>query len=86
MASITATEARKSFFELLRGVCGKHEIYRINYKSGGAVLMSEAEFEGLQETLHLLSAEGFREGFDEGVREVDAGESRSFEDVFGEPQ
>jgi antitoxin YefM len=86
MSTITATAARKSFFDLIKGANQGHEIYHISHKDGGAVLMSEAEFEGLQETLALLSAKGFREGFDLAQKEVESGNTRSFEDVFGEPQ
>ncbi len=86
MSTITATDARKSFFDLMKGVNQKHEIYHINYKDGGAVLMSEEEFESLQETLELLSTKGFREDFDRARTEVEKGDTRSFEDVFGEPQ
>jgi antitoxin YefM len=86
MASITATNARKSFFDLIKGVNCQHEIYHINHKDGGAVLMSEAEFESLQETLELLSVPGFREGFSKAQKEVTDGDTFSFEDVFGEPQ
>ncbi len=86
MSTITATMARKSFFDLMKGVSQRHEIYHINYKDGGAVLMSEDEFESLQETLALLSASGFREGFEKARKEIESGETRSFKDVFGEPQ
>ena len=86
MSTITATDARKSFFELMKGVNQKHEIYHINYKDGGAVLMSEEEFENLEETLELLSVRGFREDFEKAREEVKKGDTSSFEDVFGEPQ
>ena len=86
MSTITATDARKSLFELMKGVNQKHEIYHISHRNGAAVLMSEKEFESLQETLGLLSTKGFREDFDQGCKEVKKGETRSFEDVFGEPQ
>jgi len=85
MATITATQARKDFFNLIKGANSKHEIYRINYKEGGAVLMSEAEFESMQETLELLSTPGFQKGFEEARKEVEKGETNSFEEVFGEP-
>lgn len=86
MSTITATAARKSFFDLIKGVNQKHEIYHISHKDGAAVLMSEEEFESLQETLGLLSATGFREDFDIACKEIERGESLSFEDVFGEEQ
>jgi len=86
MATITATDARKSFFDLLKGVNERHEVYHIRHRSGDAVLMSQAEFESLQETLELLSAPGFREDFETARKETQAGDTLSFEEVFGEKQ
>ena len=86
MATITATDARKSFFDLLKGANERHEVYHIRHRSGDAVLMSEAEFASLQETLELLSAPGFREGFETSRKEAEAGDTLSFEEVFGEKQ
>ncbi|BCU06739.1 type II toxin-antitoxin system Phd/YefM family antitoxin [Allochromatium tepidum] len=86
MTTLTATDARKSLFDLLRGTNERHEIYHIRHRQGDAVLMSEAEYESLIETLDLLSAPGFRETFERARQEVAGGETRSFEDIFGEPQ
>lgn len=44
MTTLTATEARKSLFDLLRGANERHEIYHIRHRQGDAVLMSEAEY------------------------------------------
>lgn len=86
MTTLTATDARKSFFDLLKGANQSHEIYHIRHRSGDAVLMSEAEFDSLQESLELLSSPGFREGLQEARQEVAAGETLSFDEVFGEGQ
>ena len=86
MTTLTATDARKSFFDLLKGTNERHELYRIRHRSGDAVLMSEAEFDSIQETLELLSTPGFREGVTTARKEAEAGDTLSFEDVFGEEQ
>jgi len=86
MTTLTATDARKSFFDLLKGTNERHEVYHIRHKSGDAVLMSGAEFDNLQETLELLSTPGFREGFKAAQREAAAADTLSFGDVFGEEQ
>ena len=86
MTTMTATDARKSFFELLKSANKRHEIYHIRYRSGDAVLMSREEFEGLQETLDLLSTPGFRDGFQIASQEAKSGDTLSFEEVFGEKQ
>lgn len=86
MATMTATDARKSFFKLLKGANERHEIYHIRYQSGDAVLMSQEEFDSLQETLELLSAPGFRDVFQVARAEATSGDTLSFEEVFGEEQ
>ena len=86
MTTMTATDARKGFFELLKNANERHEIYHIRYRSGDAVLMSQDEFDSLQETLELLSAPGFREGFEITRKEAASGDTVSFEEAFGEEQ
>jgi len=85
MMSITATEARKTFFELIKQTNLQHEIIEIQHKSGNSVMMSAKEYESLQETLTLLSQPGFKQAFDESVQQADADDVDSFEAVFGEP-
>lgn len=65
MTTVTATEARHSLFDLLRGANERHEIYHIRHQEGDAVLMSEAEYESLLETLNLLATPGFQQAFDQ---------------------
>lgn len=86
MATMTATAARKSFFDLLKSANERHEIYHIRHRNGDAVLMSQDEYESIQETLELLSSPGFREVFQIARREAESGETLSFEEVFGEDQ
>jgi len=85
MAMITATEARKSFFEIIKQTTQQHEIIQVQHKSGNAVIMSADDYESLQETLHLLSQPDFKQKFDRSVLEADSGDLATFEEVFGEP-
>jgi len=86
MINLTATEARKSFFDLIKQSNQTHEIFEVQHKSGNAILMSADEYESLQETLYLLSQPNFKDEFSEAVTEIEAGELVSFDDVFGEAQ
>ena len=86
MTTLTATDARKGLFDLLRGANERHEIYHIRHRQGDAVLMSEAEYDSLIETLELLSAPGFNDSFKKAQTEAQSGDTRSFDEVFGEPQ
>lgn len=84
MVALTATEARKTFFDLIKQTNQQHEVFEVQHKSGNAVIMSAEDYESLQETLHLLSQPGFKEKFSQSVQEADTGETASFEEVFGE--
>ncbi len=86
MTTLTATDARKGLFEILRETNEQHEIYHIRYKKGDAVLMSEQEYESLIETLALLSSPDFKKDFERSKEEAEAGDTLSFAEVFGEEQ
>jgi antitoxin YefM len=86
MSTLTATDARKGLFELLKGASERHEVYRIRHRHGDAVLMSDVEYESLIETLELLSTPGFRVDFEQAQAEAQSGDTLSFDEVFQEPQ
>lgn len=55
MPTITASDARKSLFPLLRQVNDDHSAVTITSKGGNGVLVSEADYEAWQTTLYLFS-------------------------------
>ena len=67
MASISATEARRRLYSLIDEVRQFDEPVQINGKRGNAVLLSEADWNAIQETLHLVSIPGMRESILEGL-------------------
>jgi len=86
MISLTATDARKSFFELLKKTNSQHETFEIQHKTGKSVMLSSEDYESMEESLYLLSQPGFKEDFEQSTLEADRGELVDFETVFGEPQ
>jgi len=86
MVTLTATEARRTLFDVIKHANQTHDVVRVQHKSGDAVIMSSEDYESLQETLILLSQPGFRDTLNESEREIRDGELLSFEDVFQEPQ
>lgn len=86
MMTLTATEARKTFFELIKQTNQQHEMFQVQHKAGNAVIMSAEDYESLQETLHLLSQPDFKQTFSQSLAEADSGDLASFDEVFGEPQ
>jgi antitoxin YefM len=84
MTTLTATEARRELFDLLKGATRKHKVYRIHHRSGDAVLLSEEDYDSLLETLELLSIPGFRDSMRRSVRQMKKGQTLSLDEVLGE--
>jgi antitoxin YefM len=83
MTSLTATEARQRFFDLVKRAARGHRVYRITHSDGDAVLLSQEDYESLIETLELLSTPGLARSIRRARREIERGETYSLEDVFG---
>ena len=83
MERITATKARQKFFDIMKGATEKHKIYRVNHRKGSVVILSEEEFDNLTETLELLSIPGFPESIKRSLKQMNKGETASFEEAFG---
>jgi antitoxin YefM len=54
MTTITASEARKNLFPLIKQVNDDRAAIHISSRAGTAVLVSEAEWNSIQETNYLL--------------------------------
>jgi antitoxin YefM len=67
MTTITATEARKGLYKLLDDVAGSHEPVQITGKRGNAVLVSQEDWDSVQETLYLVSIPGMRDSIIAGM-------------------
>jgi len=83
MVDLNATEARRGFFDLIRDVVRKHQVYHIRHREGDVVVMSSQEYEALRETLELLSIPGFRKSIARSVKQMKAGQTYSMSQVFG---
>ena len=68
MNSITATDARKTLYKLINETADSHEPILISGKKANAVLISEEDWNAVNETLHLLSIPGMRESIIEGLQ------------------
>ena len=67
MPTLTATEARSKFYRLIDEAASSHEPIVITGKRGNAVLISEADWRSIQETLYLLNIPGMRESIRKGL-------------------
>lgn len=67
MTAITASEARANLYRLIDEAASSHQPLLISGKRNKAVLVSEEDWEAIQETLFLLSVPGMRESIREGM-------------------
>jgi len=68
-ATITATEARANLYRLIDQTAESHQPIRIAGKRTSSVLISESDWDAIQETLYLASVPGMRESIKEGMAE-----------------
>jgi len=66
--SITVTDARKTLYKLINETADSHEPILISGKKTNAVLISEEDWNAVNQTLHLLSIPGMRESIIEGLQ------------------
>lgn len=67
MITLNATTARKNFFKLIENTNESGEIINIVSKNKSAYLISEEDWQSIEETLYLLSISGMRESIVEGL-------------------
>ena len=68
MTTLKATEARAKLYKLIDEAASSHKPLTITGKRSNAVLLSEEDWNSIQETLYLLSIPGMRESIREGLR------------------
>lgn len=67
MTTLNATEARSKLYALMDEAAQSHQPIVITGKRGNSVLISEEDWNAVNETLYLLSVEGMRESVKEGL-------------------
>ena len=67
MKTIAATKARQNLYRLLDEVAASSEPVQITGRRASAVLVSEADWRALQETVYLMSIPGMAESIREGM-------------------
>lgn len=67
MPAVTASEARSNLYRLIDEVAVSHHPLLITGKRENAILLSETDWNAIQETLYLLSIPGMRESIREGM-------------------
>jgi antitoxin YefM len=82
MTSVTATTARKEFFDLIKRALKLREPVRIQHREGDLVMLAEDDYEGLLESLELLSVDGMMDSIREAEEDIAAGRVIDAADLF----
>lgn len=69
MAVLTASAARSNLYKLIDETNASHTPVVISGKRNNAVLISESDWNAIQETLYLSSIPGMKESIIEGAKE-----------------
>lgn len=67
MTTMTVSEAKANLYRLLDDVAESHEPAIITGKRSNGILISEEDWNSIQETLYLLSIPGMRESIRKGM-------------------
>jgi prevent-host-death family protein len=68
MTSITITDARKKLYKLIEQVHDSHEPVIIAGKQNSGVLISQEDFNAIQETLYLQAIPGMTKSIVKGMK------------------
>jgi antitoxin YefM len=66
--SFTTTQARSNLYRLIDQVAESHDPVVIIGKANNAVLVSQEDWDAIQETLYLTSIPGLRESIQTGLK------------------
>ena len=67
MTNLRASEARSKLYRLIDEATASHKPVMITGKRSSAVLISEEDWNAIQETLYLLSIPGMRKSIQKGL-------------------
>ena len=68
MPYLNATEARSNLYKLIDQTAESHEPVIIKGKRSNAVLLSEEDWNAINETLYLMSVPGMRQSIIKGLK------------------
>lgn len=77
MRVVTYSKARQNFAELMKSANANHMPVHVTQKSGDdVVIVSKADFDSIQETMHLLSSPANAERLNESILELNEGKGQ----------
>jgi antitoxin YefM len=76
MSAVTATEARRMLFPLIKRVNDDHTPVEIVSKHGNAILVSKEDWDSMEETAYLLRSPANAARLVEALAQAERGEAR----------
>ena len=67
--TISATSARSDLYRVMDSAVSNHEPIQITGKRGNVVMVGEADWRAIQETLYLVSVPGMADSIRQGMEE-----------------
>ncbi len=84
MEKLAIATIQRDLVNLVKLVTEENKTYEIESDNASAVLISQKEYEGLQETIELLSIPDLRKSLQRSLAQITNNETYSFEDVLGD--
>ncbi|MEM9272838.1 MAG: type II toxin-antitoxin system prevent-host-death family antitoxin [Cyanobacteria bacterium P01_F01_bin.143] len=84
MEKLTIADAQKNLNNIVKSVAKENKVVQIENQEESAVLISQKNYESLQETLELLSIPGFRESIQRSLEQIPKNETYSLDEVLGD--
>ena len=84
MEKLTVAAAQEDLIDLVKSVTEENKVYKIEIPDGSAILISQENYESLQETLELVSIPGLRESLQRSLQQIINNETYSLDEVLGE--
>ncbi len=83
MEKLAITTNQKDLINLVKLVTEENKIYELEGDKASAVIISQKNYESLQETIELLSIPGLRESLQRSLEQITNNETYSLDDVLG---
>jgi antitoxin YefM len=84
MEKLAIATIQRDLVNLVKLVTEENKTYEIESDNASAVLISQKEYESLQETIELLSILGLRESLQRSLAQITNNETYSLDDVLGD--
>lgn len=69
METVSITSLRKELYKIMERVISLNEPICVSTKNGNSIIMSEQDYNSLQETIYLLSQPGLLDSIKDGEKE-----------------